>query len=62
LTLIHLSGVNDPRVCMPAERTPHPPITFPSVPVVPEDLRAPTGPDTATRGVNLVIDLWISGG
>lgn len=50
---------------MPAERAPHPPITFPSAPAAPVDVPAAT---TRGRGfehpvpLHLVIDLWTSGG
>ncbi len=42
---------------MPAERAPHPPITFPSAPAAPVDVPAAT-----TQPLHLVIDLWTSGG
>jgi hypothetical protein len=42
LTFIDLSGIDDPRVRMPTEWTPHPPITFPFTPDVAGEIRAAT--------------------
>jgi hypothetical protein len=59
LSLIHLAGVDDPGVRVPAERAPHSPITFPSMPAAPG--RPLHHPRTATHA-ELMINLWTFGG
>lgn len=48
---------------MPAERAPHPPITFPSAPAAPVDVRGRHARPLPEHPVplHLVIDLWTSG-
>jgi hypothetical protein len=36
---------------MPTERTPHPPITFPSAPVISQNIHTPPIHQAATHGV-----------